>query len=258
MLVHLASPLPRTVRQRLKRPLRWFLSNDVSRWDVIQTAIGTLAAQRYLEIGVAAGANFSKIQAPIKWGVDPCEPQQLVRVAVDGDRVRYFQMTSDEFFDRQDSMLRRDGIDVAFIDGLHSYEQALRDCEHCLVHLRPGGVIFLHDCNPMSAASAAPGSSYEEVARLCPAGWDGTWSGDAWKAIAALRATRADLRVCVLNSDFGIGVVTRGRATTRLACSPEKIAAMTYSDLEQGRRSLLDLRRPVSLFSILRETLRQK
>lgn len=257
-VARLISPLPRSARQCLKRPVRWWLIDDVTRWEVIQAAIDKLKAQRYLEIGVAAGTNFSRIRAPSKWGVDPCEPQGLVRAAVDGKNTFYFQMSSDEFFDRQESMLRCDGIDVAFIDGLHSYTQALKDCERCLAHLRPGGVIFLHDCNPASAARAAPGSSYDEVAAMDLPGWDGEWNGDVWKTVVYLRVARADLRVCVLNCDFGMGVVIPAHAKKLAGYPPARVAAMNYGDLERDRRTLLNLRRPHSLFSVLREALRQR
>ena len=36
-----------------------------------------------------------------------------------------------------------------------AHEQALRDVEHCLRHLAPGGLIVMHDCLPATAAEAA-------------------------------------------------------------------------------------------------------
>lgn len=40
-------------------------------------------------------------------------------------------------------------IDLAFIDGGHSYEQVRADTEAILPHMRPGGAIFWHDYQPV-------------------------------------------------------------------------------------------------------------
>ena len=63
---------------------------------------------------------------------------------------RYFETTSDAFFENETAFLERRRVDVALIDGLHTYEQVVRDVENTLRYLRDDGVIFLHDCNPRS------------------------------------------------------------------------------------------------------------
>ncbi len=69
----------------------------------------------------------------------------------------------------------------------------------------PAASILVHDCNPPTAAAASPD----------PAGaGEGPWCGDVWKAIVNLRATRSDLRVRVLDTDCGIGVIERGESET--------------------------------------------
>ena len=103
-------------------------------------------------------------------------------------------------------------FDVVFIDGDHSFDQSLRDVENALVEPRPGGVILVHDCNPPTAAAASPD----------PAGaGDGPWCGDVWKTIVHLRATRSDLRVRILDTDCGIGVIERGESET-IDLDPER------------------------------------
>ena len=49
--------------------------------------------------------------------------------------------------------------------------------------LRADGVVVVHDCNPQSAAAAAP--SLEEAARTD--GFIGEWNGDVYRAIVRLR-----------------------------------------------------------------------
>ena len=65
-------------------------------------------------------------------------------------------MTSDEFFANEAAFLERRGIDVALIDGLHTYGQVVRDVENTLRYLRDDGIIVLHDCNPGRASVAPP------------------------------------------------------------------------------------------------------
>jgi hypothetical protein len=226
----------------------------VSRWHVVQAVIAHLKARTYLEIGVAQGINLVRVCAPTKIGVDPASPPPIVQWEIQSGATNYFQMTSDEFFRNPPRRLQSDGIDVAFIDGLHTYPQALADSENCLRYLNPGGVILLHDCNPPTETIATPAASWDDAARMKLPEWTGLWTGDVWKAIAHLRSTRKDLRVCVLDCDFGIGVVLRGESdeTPLLSLSPETIAGLSYRDLENNRKGILNLRTPQALLSRLR------
>jgi|GEM_PF-197692 len=234
---------------------------DVKRWQVIQSTIAESLAQTYLEIGVEQGTNLELIRAPQMFGVDPVAPMPRVQQLLHFGVARYFAMTSDQFFSRQAGLLTQNPPDVVFIDGLHTFEQSLRDVENCLQFLSPNGVILMHDCNPTSAVMATPARSIEEVVNLAQQGrlpgwkgqWEG-WTGDVWKTIALLRATRSDLRVCVLDCDFGIGVVTRGPATERIDASPDDIAALSFEDLDVQRQELLGLLDPTELTGVLKDS----
>lgn len=226
----------------------------VARWHVTQAVIAYLKARTYLEIGVAQGAHLVRVCAPVKMGVDPAAPAANVQLEIERGAAKYFQMTSDDFFRNPPPALQSDGIDVAFIDGLHTWAQALADAENCLKYLNPLGVILFHDCNPTSEMIATPAASWDAAARMNLPGWTGLWTGDVWKAIADLRSTRKDLRVCVLDCDFGIGVLQRGGSdeTPPLSLSRETITAFTYRDLEKNRQAILDLRPPQALMARLR------
>lgn len=50
---------------------------------------------------------------------------------------------------------RDESIDLAFIDGDHSYEGALKDLDTVLPKMKKGGVILCHDCRPGSDVSKA-------------------------------------------------------------------------------------------------------
>jgi hypothetical protein len=223
----------------------------VARWHVIQLAIAHRAARTYLEIGVDQGQNLAHIAAPLKFGVDPITPTGVVELEVRTGRTVYYQMTSDRFFSTVPQPLLSSGIDVAFIDGLHTYRQSLADVENCLKHLNVGGVILMHDCNPPSEAIATPAASFEDACAKNPAGWNGVWTGDVWRTILHLRSCRRDVRACVLDCDLGVGVICRGEAEQLLPYSPEAIRTMTYRDLAENRRELLGLRAPQKLLEFL-------
>lgn len=230
---------------------------------VNQALLDAAANARYLEIGVNSGNSFIPIRAARKWGVDPAytlsrkrRAKYAVFSALHLKTERLFRMTSDAFFASKRRMLARQGIDVCFVDGLHTYEQSLRDVVNALEYLKPDGVIVMHDCNPTSAVAAHPARSIDEVIALRVPGWTGAWSGDVWKTIVHLRSLRRDLRAFVLDCYTGVGIVTRELAPELLPITEADIQALDYRALETDRHRLLDLQPPEYFDTFLRERLR--
>jgi SAM-dependent methyltransferase len=202
---------------------------------IIQRELDRFPSPRYLEIGIFDGLAFLNLEATLKVAVDPkIRVSRLRRAGARArGRVEFHEIPSDEFFEA----LPADAtFDVVFVDGLHLYEQALRDAENALAHLAPGGVVLMHDCNPPAEPVAA-----RDPAETFAAGYR-AWCGDVWKSVVHLRATRPDLDVCVLDTDFGIGVVRRGAPAETVRMSPEEISRLTYADLAENREHLLGLR----------------
>ena len=160
-------------------------------------------------------------------------------------------MASDEFFASPPPTCTTLGIDVAFVDGLHTYGQSLFDVENCLRYLNRNGVILLHDCNPPSEAAATVARSWEDVSKMNPPNWNGAWTGDVWKTIVHLRSCRADLNVGVMDCDFGIGVAFRNRQESLLPYTPDNIQRLSYADLDEHRFAFLGLFLPSELFGQL-------
>jgi hypothetical protein len=227
---------------------------DVKRCQIAQAAITARHGNCYLEIGVDTGHNLRLISAPIKLAVDPIPAAPVVRAQVEGNLVQYFQMTSDQFFSENTERLAERPIDVAFIDGLHTYQQVLVDVENCLRFLSADGVILMHDCNPTTAEMAIPATSFEEACRLRKPGECTDWTGDVWKAVVHLRAARDDLTTFVLDCDYGVGVIVKRPCTDRLELGANTISNLTYADLEANRADYLGLRPPVCLCDVLDES----
>ncbi len=220
----------------------------MNRIKAVQRALDGRVKPVYLEIGVSRGLAFRRISADEKIAVDPAfSLSARSRAQADGKArvTHYFEMSSDDFFANEAALLEQCRIDVALIDGQHSYMQVVRDVENTLRYLRDDGVIFLHDCNPPFALAARPAASWHDfVAQQRGPLVIGLWNGDVWKAIVHLRSVRNDLQVATLKCDFGVGVVRKGSPDSQLSYSPAEIEALTYKDLAADRKRLLNLKPP--------------
>jgi glycosyltransferase involved in cell wall biosynthesis len=210
---------------------------SLDRLNVIQGIIDKIGAKNYLEIGVEYGTVFTRLEVVKKVAVDPNLKVSWARKLIDGwcgRQAKYFSLPSDEFFAGYASLFEKEKIDVAFIDGLHTFEQSLRDVENCLKFLSPCGVIVLHDCNPQSAPAASPQRPAASETRK--------WNGDVWKTIVYLRSQRKDLNIFVLDCDQGLGIIVKGEPENTLSYSKDEIVKMDYSFLENNREELLNLK----------------
>jgi hypothetical protein len=165
----------------------------VKRYDLVNYIINKYRFKDYLEIGVAFGHCIRRIEAPNKDGVDPVVEENVTCAEIN------YKMGSNEFFELPEISNKK--YDVIFIDGLHHSEQVDIDIKNALEHLNDSGFIFLHDCNPPSYES-------QLVPRQAVA-----WNGDVWKSIVKLRYTTTDLDISVINTDYGVGIITKGKNT---------------------------------------------
>jgi hypothetical protein len=234
----------------------------VNRIKAVQQALEGRLKPVYLEIGVSGGAAFRRITAAEKIAVDPAFTLSARSRRLADAKARathYFETTSDDFFASETAFLEQRGIDVALIDGLHTYQQVVRDVENTLRYLRDDGVIVLHDCNPANASIACPATSHADFLaqnHWRPLPWvrRPLWSGDVWKAIVQLRSTRHDLRIAVLDCDFGVGIARKGFPESRLSYSAAQIKALNYADLAADRDRLLNLKPPAYLGEFLEQS----
>jgi hypothetical protein len=194
----------------------------VKRWHLINFWLRRKCNKptRYLEIGVRSGTCWKRVLADEKVGVDP-DPRA---------RNATHRMTSDQFF----ATYRGGGFDVAFIDGLHEEEQALRDLRNVWGVLRPHGMVVLHDCNPLTelAQGGIP------IKRACK------WNGTVWRAwVRALGMPEWAHGMCV-EMDEGLGVITKRinwRMRRGMRIHPYVSYPLTWEDLNNHRVEMLRL-----------------
>jgi glycosyl transferase family 2/methyltransferase family protein len=141
---------------------------------------GLLAPATALEIGVFHGQSLALHQPPtVVIGVDP-EPivAQPLRA-----ETHIFAQTSDEFFasGRLESLLGGTAVSVGFIDGLHVFEQSLRDFINLEAHCAPDSTILIHDTVPLDE----PTQRRERETQF--------HTGDVWRTVLCLKKYRPDL-----------------------------------------------------------------
>lgn len=220
----------------------------LNRIKVIQSLIGATGAKNYLEIGVNNGACFLRVKAAHKTAVDPSfkmKPGRKLKYIIKNPtnvNNKYFEQTSDEFFSTQTEVLATHKPKIVLIDGLHTYEQALRDVINSLKVMDENGIIVMHDCNPVTDAAAHPAESIDHAKSLNLPGWSGVWNGDVWKTIVHLRSIYHNLDVFVLDCDHGLGIVKKGPPKSTLNFTENQIKELTYKHLEADRANLLNLK----------------
>ena len=149
----------------------------------VLAAIHALAQPRtYLEIGVHRG-NTLVLAAPATraLGVDPAPRLEHPL----GPNARIYALKSDDFFAQTDVPQALGGlpVDLAFIDGMHHFEFALRDFIAIERFCSRESTVLVHDTYPLDRETAAR----ERTTQF--------WSGDIWRLILALKKYRPELAV---------------------------------------------------------------
>jgi hypothetical protein len=193
-----------------------------------------LRPRSYLEIGVSRGESLECVLPETQvLGIDPAP--NLARPAP--ANVRIYRETSDDFFARYSPRAELAGqpVELAFIDGMHHFEYALRDfinIERCCSR---ASVILIHDCYPLDERTA----QREQVT--------GFWSGDIWRLMLLLRTHRPDLVVrTIATPPTGLGIVVNPDPASHVLADrlDELIAeylAKDFSVLATGKPEALGL-----------------
>lgn len=200
--------------------------NQMNRTSIINHLIQKYKLENYLEIGIRDGSNFNKIDAALKIGVDP-EPSSECK----GDKIML--MTSDEYFSTIQNTDTK--FDIVFIDGLHLEEQVTLDISNSLKHLKEGGFVVMHDCNP-------PTKKHQRENYLLNGKYL-EWNGTTWKSYVKLRMKNPSLSMSVVNTDWGVGIIQKGSQK----CYPP-LQELTYGDLQRNREYMLNL---ISVYEFL-------
>jgi len=180
----------------------------MERPEILNKIIEKKGYTKYLEIGIDdPELCFNHVKCEKKIGIDPYNDKlgthiwnkknlKKIKESIEvSDSSQWFEMTSDEFFQK-----RRDKFDIIFIDGLHMEDQVDKDIENSLKRLRKGGLIVLHDTHPQAEAvqSASPVSGTP-------------WMGQVYRSFWKLRMQRDDLDLCTVFEHTGFSFIRPGK-----------------------------------------------
>jgi hypothetical protein len=95
-------------------------------------------------------------------------------------------------------------FDLVFIDPFHTYEASRRDLELALLVLDEKGTLVVHDCNPPDKQCTLPQSM------------NGAWLGETYLSFLDIVREKNKLSYCVVDMDFGCGVIRWKNAVAAL------------------------------------------
>lgn len=152
----------------------------MNRHQLLRALHGLVNPRTYLETGVNRGVSLGLSRVP-SIGIDP---EFSIDAELQAD-IHLARTTSDEFFARRRPLahLPVPVVDLAFVDGMHLAEYALRDVIAIERFTLPTSVIVLDDMLPGTIEMANRKRSTRR------------WTGDVYKAAQALRRLRPDLLV---------------------------------------------------------------
>ena len=165
--------------------------------QVLAWAHGRMRPRTYVEVGVNKGKSVSlALPDTVVAAIDPT-PKISWPIT---RRTTVLEMTSDCAFDEGhvDRVLAGRSVELAFVDGLHQAEVALRDYLNIEQRTVRGSAVLFHDCLPEDEAMAA--RERGEARR---------WTGDVWKVVEWIRRHRPSLCVDVFDSPpSGLALIT--------------------------------------------------
>ncbi|MGO8861447.1 MAG: class I SAM-dependent methyltransferase [Acidimicrobiales bacterium] len=200
-----------------------------------------LGASRYLEIGLARGQTFENIDVGIRVGVDPAPRFDIARLPVG---VSVFAVESDTYFA---SLAPWMTFDLAFIDGLHTFEQTKADLLNAFRHV-PDGALLIDDTVPSDEIAAMRYRSEADAQRRKMASDDKRWMGDVWKLVVYINGhlPQLDFRTIVGSGNIQT-LVWRHQPGTQVSeplRDSEDVAGLNYREF--FRDGIPEMFRPCS------------
>lgn len=202
----------------------------MQRAEVVQAVLDLYKAPSYLEVGVFDGSTFHAVKAARKVAVDIKFSLDLAaaRAAVAGQDVHYHEHPSDDYFAK---VVGSELFDVVFIDGLHTFDQTLRDMLNAIAHLREGGVIVIDDVIPPTYAASLPSLEENVAFRAVRNIQQIDWMGDVYRLVFFLRDYLPTFSFATVAENHGMAVLWR--QTRPLDPAPrrvEEISRLTFAE----------------------------
>ena len=192
-----------------------------------------LKPRTYLEIGINNGDSLVLgDRSEISIGIDPNPRIEVIMPRC----ARIYKTTSDAFFAERNltAELGEKPLDLAFIDGMHLFEFALRDFINLERYCNRQSTILFHDTFPVDR----PMATRERGTTL--------WTGDVWKVILCLKKYRPDLKIRTVDvGPTGLTIVrgidsNSNVLSSRLAEIEREFIAKDFDEIESEKDSKLN------------------
>ena len=208
-------------------------------------------ASKYLEIGVAEGVTFLRVDVPYKVAVDP--RFKLDTRAHAGPGTVFHEVTSDLFF--SDLAAAHSSFDLIFLDGLHTFEQTFRDFRSSLKYSNTKTVWLIDDTDPTGALAACPSLTFTVWARRIFRIKDLDWMGDVFKVVFAIHDLFPELSYATFPGHGQTAVWREPRPDFEPTWgSVAEIARLGYRDFLRFRESHLSIQETPEILERVRQS----
>lgn len=198
----------------------------MKRHDVVQAVLDCFEKPAYLEVGVFQGITFHNLEAAHKVAVDPNFRFDVDAARAENSNAQYHGVPSDEYFAGAEGCL----FDVIFLDGLHTFEQTLRDLTNAVAHLLEGGVVIIDDVRPSSYGASLP-----ELGKI----WlvkealkeNNEWMGDVYRLVYFIDTFMPAYSYATVEENHGQLVMWRAARHPVPDRSVESVSRKSFADL---------------------------
>jgi hypothetical protein len=204
----------------------------LARNEVVQGVLDLFDGPAYLEVGVSRGNTFHAVTAARKVAVDPrfrFDPDEAAR---QDPTATYHLVTSDAYFGEIVDEAER--FEAIYLDGMHTFEQTLRDFTNALAFLAPGGVVVIDDVRPASYLASISDIAEHRRLKAAVKGSKGAWMGDVYRLVYFIDTFFQQITYRTVAENHGQLVAWRGRRDAVPERTVEEVARLPYE------RSVLD------------------
>lgn len=196
--------------------------------EVVNALLPLYRRPSYLEVGVWDGGTFMAVEAARKVAVDPVFLFDVEAAKRAQPHAEFHEAPSDRYFGEIAEAGER--FDLILLDGLHTFEQTLRDLLNAVERLNPQGLIVIDDVRPDSELAALPSRDEATARRDAGEPWDRHWMGDVYRLVYFIDSFMQGWSYRI-TPDMGQLVMWRQARGGVQERSVEAIAGLSYADM---------------------------
>lgn len=203
----------------------------LSRFEVVQSFLDLFERPAFLEIAAFQSDTFDRVAAHIKVLIDESSVYEATNRIENSRKISVFPFPSAHYFyaisDEQNK------FDVIYIDGLHTFEQSLRDLLNSIARLNPNGVIIIDDIIPNSYVASLPDLALVNRLWTQMGMQDVSWMGDVFKLVFLIQSSFQQYSYATVQETRGQLVLWPGRrpASELVDRKIRRISRLEYSDV---------------------------